>query len=83
MKGGRTKGLRCFWNWSCELPLNAHSHVVYITSRCNAQAYNMNAVRAFLLPSIARVNEKTAFSTGFMFEYALAASCVPTYEPLA
>jgi hypothetical protein len=34
----------------------------------------MKAVRAFLLPKMARVNEKTAFSTGFMFEYALAAS---------
>ena len=73
-KEGRTNGLCCFWNWPCESPLSAHSHVVYITRRCNAQAYKMNAVRAFLLPKIARVNEKTAFSTGFIFEYALAAS---------
>ena len=51
-----------------------HSHVVYNTRRCSAQAYSMNAVRAFLLPKMARVNEKTAFSTGFIFEYALAAS---------
>lgn len=59
----RWKGLCCFWNWSCKLPLKVHSHVVYITESCSAQAYNMNAVQASLFPKIACINKKMALLT--------------------